>query len=58
MPAPALETRVRHAAEALDAHVRDIVQWHFNPETGCEFWLNKAKGWSLPAQGSEQFRRP
>ena len=47
MPAPALENRVRLAAEALDAHVRDTIAWHFNPETGCEFWLNKAKAWSF-----------
>ena len=30
------------ARDALDAHVREIVQWHFNPETGCPFWLEKA----------------
>jgi phenylacetate-coenzyme A ligase PaaK-like adenylate-forming protein len=31
----------------LDAHVREIVEWHFNPETGCPFWLNFAEklGW-------------
>ncbi len=35
----------RSAAERakLDAHVREIVKWHFSPETGCEFWLNYAK---------------
>ena len=27
----------------LDQHVRDIVQWHFNPETGAPFWLDYAK---------------
>jgi phenylacetate-coenzyme A ligase PaaK-like adenylate-forming protein len=27
---------------ALDAHVREIVQWHFNPETGTPFWLDVA----------------
>ena len=43
----ASEASVRKAAEALDAHVRDIIQWHFNPETGCEFWLNMAKTWSF-----------
>ncbi len=32
------------AAQAqLDAHVREIVAWHFSPETGCPFWLNWAK---------------
>ena len=27
---------------ALDAWVRDIVQWHFDPATGCPFWLEFA----------------
>jgi phenylacetate-coenzyme A ligase PaaK-like adenylate-forming protein len=32
-----------HAArERLDAHVVDTVQWHFNPSTGCPFWLEMA----------------
>ena len=31
------------AREQLDAHVRDIVQFHFDPETGCPFWLERAK---------------
>ena len=34
---------VRTAKERLDAHVREIVHWHFNPETGCPFWLERAK---------------
>ena len=38
-----LEPRVRQAAEQLDAHVREIVNWHFDPETGCPFWLDWAK---------------
>lgn len=34
-------------AEKLDAHLRDMIQWHFNPETGCAFWLDWAAkaGW-------------
>ena len=39
---PALETKVKQAKDQLDAHVREIVQWHFSPETGCPFWLEKA----------------
>src|SRR5918994_667558 len=35
-----IESRVRAAREQLDAHVREIVQWHFSPETGCPFWLD------------------
>lgn len=38
-----MQQKVEAARDALDAHVRDIVQWHFNPKTGCEFWLEHAK---------------
>lgn len=38
-----LETKVKQAKDRLDAHVREIVQWHFSPETGTPFWLEKAK---------------
>ena len=31
------------ARNRLDAHVREIVQWHFDPATGCPFWLERAK---------------
>ncbi len=31
------------AKEQLDAHVRETVAWHFNPETGTPFWLEKEK---------------
>jgi hypothetical protein len=38
------DSAVVSAARArLDAHVRDIVQWHFDPATGCPFWLERAK---------------
>jgi phenylacetate-coenzyme A ligase PaaK-like adenylate-forming protein len=36
------ESAIRAAKEKLDAHVREIVEWHFNPATGCPFWLNFA----------------
>lgn len=38
-----LSQKVKEAREKLDAHVREIVQWHFNPETGAPFWLEYAK---------------
>ncbi len=38
-----LEPKVRAAREQLDAHVRDTIEWHFNPETGCPFWLEWAE---------------
>jgi phenylacetate-coenzyme A ligase PaaK-like adenylate-forming protein len=34
-----LEQSVQEAKQALDAHVREIIHWHFSPETGCPFWL-------------------
>ena len=34
--------KVKEACDTLDAHVRDMVAWHFNPNTGCPFWLEFA----------------
>jgi phenylacetate-coenzyme A ligase PaaK-like adenylate-forming protein len=42
-PGTANADQVRQAKEKLDAHTREIVQWHFSPETGTPFWLEKAK---------------
>ena len=30
------------AQENLDQHLREIIQWHFSPETGSPFWLEWA----------------
>ena len=35
-------TQIQHAKSLLDAHVREIVEWHFNPRTGSPFWLDFA----------------
>ena len=47
-----LDQRVAEAREQLDAHVREIVDWHFDPETGCPFWLEWAEGadWDPPEE--------
>ena len=37
------EDKVRSARQQLDTHVREIVQWHFSPQTGCPFWLQWAE---------------
>jgi phenylacetate-coenzyme A ligase PaaK-like adenylate-forming protein len=37
-----LSIKEQAAKTRLDAHVREIVEWHFNPETGCPFWLDFA----------------
>ena len=41
--APALDL----ARTTLDAWVRELMQWHFSPDTGCTFWLDWAAkaGW-------------
>ncbi len=38
------EHAITQAAKRLDAHVREIIQWHFSPQTGCSFWLEWAQG--------------
>src|SRR5258705_2523823 len=38
-----LDSRMKSSRDALDSWVREIVQWHFNPETGCPFSLDYAK---------------
>ena len=39
--------KIQQAKDRLDAQVREIVAWHFNPETGTPFWLEKAKSFSF-----------
>ena len=41
--APPSSERLRETRERLDAHVREIVQWHFDPATGSPFWLEHAR---------------
>jgi phenylacetate-coenzyme A ligase PaaK-like adenylate-forming protein len=38
-----LEQAQKTAREKLDAWVREIVAWHFDPATGTPFWLDRAK---------------
>jgi hypothetical protein len=40
---PVAEKSVAAAREALDRWTREVVAWHFDPETGCPFWLDYAK---------------
>ncbi len=40
---PDVASRAKQARDELDAHVREITEWHFNPETGCPFWLEYAE---------------
>jgi phenylacetate-coenzyme A ligase PaaK-like adenylate-forming protein len=48
-----MATPTPEAAQAqLDTQLREIIQWHFSPETGCPFWLNWAAkaGWDPRAE--------
>ena len=36
------QTNVTESREALDAWVREVIQWHFDPDTGSPFWLEYA----------------
>lgn len=40
--AKSLLEKISAARKRLDAHVREMVQWHFDPATGCPFWLDYA----------------
>ena len=38
-----LSRKITESRKSLDAHVREIVKWHFSPKTGCPFWLEFAE---------------
>jgi hypothetical protein len=38
------DPRGAQARERLDAWVREVVAWHFDPATGTPFWLERARG--------------
>ncbi|MEE3201826.1 MAG: hypothetical protein VX262_00860 [Acidobacteriota bacterium] len=42
-----IQNNVDASTAALDAWVREVVDWHFDPSTGCPFWLEWAQkaGW-------------
>ena len=56
-----LEQRAKRAREALDAHVREVVQWHFDPDGGTPFWLEFREKLDFDprkdVQGFEDLRR-
>jgi hypothetical protein len=41
------QSAIAHARTELDAWVRELMAWHFSPETGCQFWIDWAEraGW-------------
>ena len=56
-----LPARVAAARERLDAWVREVVAWHFDPATGCPYWLDHAAtlGWDprREVQGFDDLKR-
>ena len=47
MSTTTLSSGIDTARQALDRWVREVVAWHFDPATGCPFWLDWAAraGW-------------
>nr|MBP9903170.1 hypothetical protein [Verrucomicrobiota bacterium] len=37
------QTATQNAQAQLDAHTREIIGWHFSPDSGCPYWLDWAK---------------
>ncbi len=42
-----LTAKIEGARRGLDDHVREMVEWHFDPKTGCPFWLEYADNLSF-----------
>jgi phenylacetate-coenzyme A ligase PaaK-like adenylate-forming protein len=42
-----LDEKIKNAKTQLDAQVREVVRWHFSPDTGTPFWLEKAKSFNF-----------
>ena len=42
-----LESKISETKDKLNAWVREVVDWHFDPASGCPFWLEYAEklGW-------------
>ena len=47
MTATATQEQIKQAKEKVDAQVREVVRWHFSPDTGTPFWLEKAKSFGF-----------
>ena len=41
------EKSIQAAKDKLNAHVQEIVRWHFDPATGSPFWLERAKSFDF-----------
>ncbi|MBM82929.1 MAG: hypothetical protein CMJ78_20395 [Planctomycetaceae bacterium] len=43
----ATDAQISQAKQELDEHTKKMVQWHFSPETGSPYWLEKAQGFDF-----------
>ena len=43
----ATEAQIAQAKQELDEQTVKMVQWHFSPDTGSPFWLEKAEGFDF-----------
>jgi phenylacetate-coenzyme A ligase PaaK-like adenylate-forming protein len=48
-------SRIEEARRRLDAQVRDVVHWHFDPENGTPFWLDFEKKLDFDPRTVETF---
>ena len=39
----AQQSKIETVKQNLDAWTREVVDWHFDPASGCPFWLNYAQ---------------
>jgi len=37
------QAAIQKAQAQLDTHTREIITWHFSPDSGCPYWLDWAK---------------
>src|SRR3989449_11662354 len=49
------QSAIKDAQDQLDLHLREIIHWHFSPETGCSFWLDWAKKHFDPRKEIQSF---
>lgn len=36
-----MQSHIQKAIDERDAHLREVIQWHFSDDTGCPFWLKQ-----------------
>lgn len=52
---PISDSDIQNAQAQLDAHTREIIAWHFSPDSGCPYWLDWAKKNFDPRQEVNSF---